>query len=359
MVAFGEPAASRHGRWVTASTVLSAVPIVLEPTPRPSGPAIRRLDLISAGYSAQEIRRFVRDGRLVRLRRGYFAVRDPAGTSTADQHRLRAIAAADASTCLVLSHVSAAVLHGLWLHDVDLTEVHLTRPGHGGGRVHPGQRVHTGQLDLADVVTLAGCRVTSLARTVVDLARTLPYTSAVVVADAALRCEACDPAAVVRCMIAATAARGHPAARRALAVADGRSESVGETRTRLALLAAGFPPPELQPEIYDENGRFVGRPDLAYVQAGVLIEFDGKIKYQRALIGDADVTEVILREKRREERLAELGWLTIRVTWSDLADPAALAARISRAIAARRRLVAAGGIRGRIVCRSPRRLVLP
>lgn len=319
-------------------------------------PVIRRTDMIVAGYSDREIQGFVRQGDLVRLRPGYFAARDQAGVRDEDLHRLRALAAADAGTRLVVSHVSAAVFHGLRLHAVDLATVHLTRPGRGGGRGRPGQQVHTGRLLPTDIVTVDGCQVTSPARTAVDLARSLPFASAVVTVDAVLQDLACEPTEIARSLAAVATVRGHGAAHRAVAAADGRSESVGETLTRLMLVQAGLPAPELQPSIYDERGNFVGRPDLAYLESGVLIEFDGKIKYQRELVGDSDVTEVVLREKRREERLAELGWLTIRVTWSDLANPAALMARVRRAITARRRLVEAGGIRGHVIKRPTHRV---
>ena len=295
----------------------------------------------------------------MRLRPGYFT---PLGRSPArseEMHRLRAIAAADAASRLVVSHVSAAVLHGLWLHAVDLSTVHLTRPGHGGGRSRPGQKVHSGRLLPSEMVTVQGCWTTSVPRTVVDLARELPFASAVVAIDAALHRSIDTAAEIADCLAATKTLRGHPAARLAIAAADGRSESVGETLTRLMLVKHGLPDPELQPDVYDGSGRFVARPDLAYLEYGVLIEFDGKIKYQRGVIGDADITEVVLQEKRREEALSELGWLVVRVSWSDLADPVALISRIRRAMAARRRLVEAGGIRGSVHRRPGRRVLLP
>ena len=106
--------------------------------------------------------------------------------------------------------------------------------------------------------------------------------------------------------------------------------------------------PELQPQIFDDDGVFAGRSDLAYLEDGVLIEFDGHSKYQPGLIQADDVTAVVLREKAREERLSALGWLVIRLTWGDLEKPAELARRIRGALAARQRLVRMGGIRGSV-----------
>ena len=45
-------------------------------------------------------------------------------------------------------------------------------------------------------------------------------------------------------------------------------------------------------------------------------------------------------EKRREDRLRELGYEVVRVVWSDLDSPRELAARIRRAVERSRRLTA-------------------
>ena len=104
----------------------------------------------------------------------------------------------------------------------------------------------------------------------------------------------------------------------------------------------------MQPKIFDDDGLFAGRPDLAYLEDGVLIEFDGQSKYRPGLIQADDVTAVVLREKAREERLSTLGWLVIRLTWRDLEAPGELTRRIRGAMAARQRLVRMGGIRGSV-----------
>lgn len=58
----------------------------------------------------------------------------------------------------------------------------------------------------------------------------------------------------------------------------------------------------------------------------VVVEFDGAVKYEGAGGRDA-----LVREKRRESALTDLGYEVVRVTWADLADPTALVKRIHAA----------------------------
>ncbi|MGL5816833.1 MAG: hypothetical protein ACRCYR_04675 [Phycicoccus sp.] len=109
-------------------------------------------------------------------------------------------------------------------------------------------------------------------------------------------------------------------------LADGGSESVGETRARLILAGAGLPV-RSQVEIRDPSGDLVGRVDLL-VGDRVVVEFDGMVKY-----GDADGREALVAEKHREDALRLLGYAVVRVIWADLDRPAALVARVRRAMA--------------------------
>lgn len=52
--------------------------------------------------------------------------------------------------------------------------------------------------------------------------------------------------------------------RRTFAIADGRSESVGESLSRAMMIAVGLPLPDLQVTILDDGGRFVARGDFGW-----------------------------------------------------------------------------------------------
>jgi very-short-patch-repair endonuclease len=110
---------------------------------------------------------------------------------------------------------------------------------------------------------------------------------------------------------------------RAIAAADALSESVGETRTRIILLDAGFTV-RSQVERRDGEG-FIGRVDFL-VDDCVVVEFDGLQKY-----AGLDGHRALAAEKSREERLTRLGYEVVRIVWSELEDPAGIVARVRRA----------------------------
>lgn len=141
-------------------------------------------DLLETGFSHTEVGRMARSGELVRLWRGAHA--RSLETDEAVRHRQLVVAtlplvAPDA----VVSHRSAAVLHGLPTFG-NLERVQLTRAT-GSGKRRGYVHLHVAPLPPDEVDDLAGVRVTSGARTVVDLARHQSFPEAVAIGDAALR----------------------------------------------------------------------------------------------------------------------------------------------------------------------------
>lgn len=229
----------------------------------------------------------------------------------------------------VLSHASAAILHGLPVWDEMLDRVAITRPEGGHGR-REGQR-YVRYADLADFETVAmdQLRLTSLERTAVDVARMVRYDRAVAVLDAALH-QGADPGLLDEIVQRARKCRGAGVARRALVFADGRSESVAESISRVRMSRARITAPELQVNIFDEYGTWVARSDFGWLALGVVGEFDGRIKYQ----GTAEeVARAVMKEKAREARIRELGWVVVRWDWADLADLDGFRRRIESAFA--------------------------
>lgn len=86
----------------------------------------------------------------------------------------------------------------------------------------------------------------------------------------------------------------------------------GETLVRFALLDEALPELVQQYEI-SVAGR-IYRVDFALPELGIIIEFDGALKYTD--YGPAD--QVILRERQREKDLQNAGWYVIRVGWGDV-----------------------------------------
>ena len=117
-----------------------------------------------------------------------------------------------------------------------------------------------------------------------------------------------------------------PAARRAAAFADGRSESVGESRSRVAIALAGLPAPTLQWPV--RLGGSTAYTDFGWARQRTVGEFDGKVKYGRLLEPGQDVGEVVYAEKLREDAIRDEDWRVVRWTWVDLRDFGPTAARI-------------------------------
>jgi predicted transcriptional regulator of viral defense system len=205
--------------------------------------------LISAGASPVQVRRLARQGRLLMVRRGVYAPADLAAAAVEDhvkRHAMRLAAVAVKSGYRTVgSHQTAAVLHGLDLigrPSANLVTVTRSPRDHGSRASRMSVRVHSAELPRGHVVVRDGIRLTSVARTVVDLARTCSFRDGVVVADSALRTgqtTAPEISAVI-----SDCARW-PGVRRARAVAafsDHRAESALESIGRLSSVSTGCPP---------------------------------------------------------------------------------------------------------------------
>ena len=308
---------------------------------------MHRAALLAAGFTDDEIRKNRRSGLWQSVYRGtYCAASELALLADHEKYRLRVLAVANRSQHLVVSHQSAALLLGLPVKDQDLHTVHLIRRGTGGGRSANGRTVRAAMLEPDETVLVDGVLVTSVARTLTDLGCTASRDAAVMAADHALRHKMLTPAELSAAMARTSHRRGGAPARRALRFADGRSESPGESTTRVILDHVGLPAPHLQVSIFAPSGKFLGRTDFGYPELGVLLEFDGFVKYSKLLKEEAQVVDVVVREKDRENLLRAMGYLVVRIVWADLHNPAALADRISANLDRGRRIVANGGLAG-------------
>lgn len=271
--------------------------------------------------------RETRKGRpgLLRLRRNCYVRSHEWDAMSREQRHLVRVAAVSAGrrpSDAVLSHASAAVMHGLPTWGVNLKRVHVTRGSRSAGRVTDDLHVHTGLL--AGTHLIAGLPVTSPARTVVDLARTESFEAAVVIADAALCRGLVTRGDLARELAEARHRTGIREAEKAIAFSDERGESPGESRSRVFMHQFGLELPCLQASICDKRGKVIARVDFLF-PGGVVGEFDGRVKYGRG--------EDLFREKQREDALRRAGWLVVRWVWADLDRPDELFHRISEALA--------------------------
>lgn len=174
--------------------------------------------------------------------------------------------------------------------------------------------------ELPDALDRGGFLVTSVARTVVDLAADRGFACGVMAADHALREGMCSRPDLEGEITLMGSAAGCRPARDAVDFADPLAESPGESLSRARGSECGFEVPELQIEFEDSAG-FIGRVDCLWREVGLVGEFDGRVKYGRQRPDEAPAEEVVWEEKRREDRLRDLGLRVVRWTWAMALDP--------------------------------------
>ncbi|HLL07374.1 MAG TPA: type IV toxin-antitoxin system AbiEi family antitoxin domain-containing protein [Nocardioidaceae bacterium] len=284
---------------------------------RQGGVFLRR-QAAECGYSRKEIELLHRRGAWTRVRYGAYA--DAAEYERHDdvgryQARARAVMLV-LDEPHILSHTSAAALLQLPVWGADLSVVHVTRLHSAGGRVQAGVKHHPAGCPYSLRTIVDGMSVTCLERTAIDVAREYGFEAGLVVTDAVLHAGG-SPALLEQVVSQMTQWPGVRSAQAVLEAADGGAESVGESLGRLLVVESGLPRPVTQVVITD--GEFRARVDMLIEQLALVIEFDGKGKYQRiAEQGQATDADLVWAEKLREDRLRELGYEVVRLTWGDL-----------------------------------------
>lgn len=164
-----------------------------------------------------------------------------------------------------------------------------------------------------ELASVAGVATTTAVRTVADLILRTDRFAGVSVIDSALNRRLISVDDIVGIERIIWGRRGAIAARRYLALADGRSESPLETRVRLRCVDGGVAPHDLQHPIRDEDGYLVAVADLAWPAARVVAEADGR--------GPHAAPGALFEDRQRQNRIANAGWRVLRFTWSDALRP--------------------------------------
>ncbi|TDW86283.1 hypothetical protein [Kribbella sp. VKM Ac-2566] len=239
----------------------------------------------------------------------------------------------------VVSHFSAAGLMGLrtWTDSrrrsaPPAAAVWLTRPA----TTKRNQRrqdivVRRATLDPADVSRHLWLPVTSAARTVVDLARALPFREAIVTVDDALRSGISigDLESVLERQFQWPGIRR---ARNTVGFGDPRSESVLESIARAVFALAGLPMPILQAQFWDGFAWMPERVDFWWPQFRTIGEADGLAKYDSE--SPEERRRQLRRSYRRDQRLSDRAVELVHFGWEDVLDPRSdLIARLRAAFA--------------------------
>ncbi len=271
---------------------------------------------------------------LVLVSRG---IRVPVGSDAAGASALRAYTDLDDASILV--SLSAARVWG----------IPLPIKRRGDWRIHIARRRgfsfprrvnvagHLLTLLPEEVVEYDGVRLTSPARTWLDLATLLTLEDLVAAGDH-LVCSHGPGFPVPRealCSIAELAGivgrhpgmRGVRTARAALELIRVGADSAPESLMRLALIDANLPEPVLNHVIRNHFGQAVLWPDAAYLEYRISLQYDGEHH------GGA---EQHLRDIERQERSLAQGWLEVRISKHDLeGERPAVVHKVRRALQSR------------------------
>jgi hypothetical protein len=292
-----------------------------------------------------------RAGALVRVRRGVYAAAAPSATG-GDTHRAVSLGQIRAtlarlSSRAVASHDSAALVEDLWVPGPHAAVVHATVPGQAERRA-TGLYVHASRLPDEFVTEIQGIRVTTIARTAMDLARGRTLPDALVALDGAYRrlVQSQRPRAKYelreRTVPLSVHARirdelesafavtwswpGTRVVRAALDLIEPASESAFESWSRGWILASGLPPPVANAEVVGDSGTaYVG--DLIWRSRRLIGEADGLGKYGATAL---EMRAALRAERARQADLEAAGWRFVR--WTTGEQGAHIAARVARAL---------------------------
>lgn len=281
--------------------------------------------LRSLGVSAAAVQRRLEGGRLHRIHRGVYAVGHE--VLTVDGRRMAAVLACGDDA--VLSHRTAAKKWGLVSGDG--ARWHVTVPRQSGGRQGPSSVVvhHPRRLDPRDVTVLDGVPITTIARTIVDLADVIDGNRLARAVHEAEVLRVLDVAAVHRALQRAPGRQGRRELLAVLAAHTAQPSTKSELEDRFRKLCRDHDLPVPTTNTYiDLSTTTPAEIDALFADAKVIVELDGAAVHH--------TRRAFERDRARDAALAARGYVVMRFTWRRLADePAAAMADLRQALRAR------------------------
>jgi hypothetical protein len=303
-------------------------------------------DAYALGYGFRSIRRAVDRREWVRLRRGSYVFADVWAAADAVQRHLLVTRAVVRPLVgqVALSHTTGSLALGIQAWNPRLEDVHLTRldgrqGGHEYGVAHHESAVtasdcrhvldHEGQED-PDFLVVPPAYAVAGAMLLHGL------DQSVVMADSALNRGIVSVEPLSDLVESWSRMPQSRHVRLAARLMDGRSESPGESLGRLVFWRGGLPRPELQVRVVGPEGQ-VAYTDYGWEEQRVVGEFDGRVKYLRNLREGESASDVVVREKQREDWLVETGLVVRRFVWAEILTPRIVVERFRKALGARTR----------------------
>jgi hypothetical protein len=279
-------------------------------------------ELLACGLNRQAVSVRVRNGRLHLRYRGVYAVGHP-NLSLPGQF-LAAVKACGPTA--VLSNFAGAAHLGFVRWDGRHPEVTVVGTSI---RRHKGIRVHrTKALDPRDVIRHQGVPTTSPARTLLDLAATLPYKALRRSVREAQALQMANVRQLLEILDRHPRRRGARNLARIVATGPAPTRSELEDVVLDLILGGGFEHPQVNVPITIEGRRAV--PDFRWPTHRLTVEADGAAFHDNPIVRAEDANRQALLEAQGER--------VLRVTWTQAT---------TRRTQTRRRLEAAGAPRAR------------
>lgn len=271
---------------------------------------VSRAGLLAGGVTRDQVEWRVRHGRLHVIHHGVYAV----GHSILIQHGRWMAAVLAGGPSAALSHLAGGALRGL--HPITQV-IDVTAPG---ARARPGLRLHRVLLPDDEIEIVDGIPVTTVPRTLLDMAAMLSRHRAEKAINEAVVRRLWDRLSLPDMVDRHPRAPGTATIRAILAAGRiGQSESRSELEVRFFefLDRHGLPRPTGNASIFLGERHVDG--DMVWPAARLVVELDSRRVHDTPAAFEAD--------RERDRRLAVIGWRVIRVTWRQLHDqPAQLAA---------------------------------
>jgi predicted transcriptional regulator of viral defense system len=255
---------------------------------------VTRAQLLTLGLEAGAIAHRLRSGRLHRVQRGVYAV----GRPDLSRHGRWLAAVSSCGAAAVLSHRSAAALHGI--ADSPATRIEVTVPP-STIRTRPGVRAYRRVIFPAEVANIERIPVTTVERTLLDLAPVIGSKRLEAAINAADKYDLVDPESLRLALDRYAGRRGVAVLRQLL---DRRTFTLTDSELERRFLplarAAGLGQPRTGARL---NGFKV---DFFWPDLGLVVETDG-LRYHRTPAAQA-------RDRLRDQAHTAVGFTPLRFT---------------------------------------------
>ncbi|MDN6133608.1 MAG: endonuclease domain-containing protein, partial [Brevibacterium sp.] len=213
----------------------------------------------------------------------------------------------------VFSHISAALIHGLPIAYPVTHQVEVVRPG--VNRRFKSIHVRGVTIPKHHRQGVRGTEVTTLERTLIDVARTYNPDISVSMLDNALHRGLTTREKILATLAQCLEKRNTKKVHLVLDLADARRESPAESIAAVRFFQHGFVGFVPQTEFDATSLRSKIRVDFCHKAARLIVEIDGLGKLY---LGSGVPRDELERERRREQWLRDQGWRVIRVSWKEL-----------------------------------------